>query len=164
MNGAHYHLLVNHVSLFALIIGTAALIVSMYRKSTDLRTLAVVLFVIAGAFGWIAHETGHKAYDIVKDLPGVVEDMIDEHDEAADYALYAGYIIAGLAIVSEVARRYKPKWTKALQWVLLLTAIWGTSVYMRVAYLGGLIRHSEIRSEAPSPVGTGTPSPNVKSE
>jgi hypothetical protein len=145
MNGAHYHLLVNHVSLFALIIGTAAFAASMYRKSTDLRLLAVVLFVLAGVFGWISHQTGDMAYDVVKELPGVVQAMIDEHDDAAHWAVRSGYLVAVLAIAMEWAVRKKPKWAKALQWILLLAALFSCTIFMRTAFLGGLIRHTEIR-------------------
>lgn len=146
MNGAHLHLLVNHVSLFALVIGTVVLAVSMKRKSPELRVLASVLFVIAGIFGWIAVETGGQAYDVLKPL-GLLdpESFVNEHAGAATWAERSGILIAVLAIALEWAVRKKRNWVKTLQWVLLIAAIHGCTVYARTAFLGGLVRHTEVR-------------------
>jgi heme A synthase len=145
MNGAHFHLLVNHSSLFALVIGTAVLAASMMRKSVDLRVLAVVLFVLAGLFGWISVESGEKAADIVKTLGGGADPFVNEHADAATWAERSGFFVAVLAIAMEVAVRKKTKWVKPLSWALLIFAFHGCTVFARTAYLGGLIRHTEVR-------------------
>lgn len=147
MNGAHLHLLVNHVSLFCIFIGVATLIFSMVRKSSDLRMLAVALFVVAGVFGWIAMETGEQAEDILKTIDAGVKIFIKPHEEAADWAFRSSILIAVLAIATEWAARKKQKWFKPLQWILLVAAIQGSTVFARTAYLGGDIRHSEIRNQ-----------------
>ncbi len=147
MNGAHLHLLVNHVSLFCIFIGVAALIFSMIRKSSDLRILAVTLFVIAGIFGWIAMETGEQAEDILKTLDTSVKIFIEPHEQAAEWAFRSSILIALLAIATEWSARKKQKWFKPLQWILLVAAIHGSTVFATTSYLGGDIRHSEIRSE-----------------
>lgn len=147
MNGAHLHLLVNHVSLFTLVIGTAAFVASMIRKSSDLRVFAVVLFVLTGIFGWVAVQTGGQAADIVKTLPGVADSFVNEHADAAMWAERSGFLIAALAIATEWAARKKKNAFKALQWILLVFAIHGGTVYARTAFLGGLIRHTEVRGQ-----------------
>lgn len=144
MNAAHKHLILNHISLFALVIGVFVLAASIKRKSTDLRVLATVLFVIAGAFGWITMETGAKAADIVKSLGGP-EGLIHDHALAAMWAERSGFFVAGLALVMEWSACEKKKWAKVMQWVLLVAAIHGCTVFARTAYLGGFIRHTEIR-------------------
>lgn len=146
MNGAHLHLLVNHVSLFAMAIGALVLAVSMKRKSVDLRVLATVLFVTAGAFAWIAVETGEQAEEVVKTLSAGTEALIDEHAMAATWALRSGILVAVLALALEGAVRKKKTWVRPLQWILLLLALQGSTVFARTAFLGGLIRHTEIRS------------------
>lgn len=147
MNGAHLHLLVNHVSLFCILIGVVALIFSMVRKSSDLRVLAVALFVVAGVFGWIAMETGEQAEDILKLVDSGVKTFIEPHEQAAEWAFRSSILIAVLAIATEWVARKKQKWFKPLQWILLVAAIHGTTVFATTSYLGGDIRHSEIRSE-----------------
>lgn len=145
MNGAHLHLIVNHVSLFALMIGAGALIASMIRKSADLRVLASVLFVIAGVFGWITVETGKEAADVVKALGTGSDSFIHDHALAAMWAERSSILVALLALCMEAAARWKKSWFKALQWILIIFAIHGTTVFARTAYLGGQIRHTEIR-------------------
>lgn len=145
MNGAHLHLMVNHVSLFTLFIGTVVYAVSMKRKSVDLRVLAVVLFVITGLFGWIAFETGEQAEDVLKTLGGDYESLIEAHEQAAVWALRSGFLVAGLAIASEWAARKKEKWAKPLKWALLIFAIHGCTVFAATAFQGGKVRHTEVR-------------------
>ena len=146
MNGAHLHLIVNHVSIFALMIGTLVLAVSMKRESADLRLLATTLFVVAGVFGLIAVETGEKAAEIVIGLNLGTHSDVNEHAAAATWALRSGILVAVLALAMEWALRKKPTWARALRWVLLLFALHGCTVFARTVYLGGLIRHTEIRS------------------
>lgn len=147
MNGAHMHLVINHVSLFALVIGVFALAVSMKRQSVDLRILASVLFVVAGVFGWITVETGEKAEEVLKTLGSVEESFIHEHELAATFAQVSGLLVAAAAIGMEFAARKKKKWLRPLQWIVLALAIHSCTVFARTAFLGGLIRHTEIRSQ-----------------
>lgn len=145
MNDAQLHVLVNHVSLFALAFGVCVLIGSMVRKSGDLRMAASAMFVIGGIFAWLADYSGHGAAHIIKDLDPSAQSFIHEHAEAAEWALRSGVLIAVLAIALEIIVRKKPQWTKAMTWVLLVFAIHGCTVFARVAYLGGHVRHSELR-------------------
>jgi uncharacterized membrane protein len=145
MNEAHLHLLVNHVSFFALIFGVVALIVSMRRRSVDLRLFAVALFVIAAVFGWVADQTGEQAESVVKALGGDTESFIHQHEEAAAWALRSCTLVGCLAIALEWSARRKQKLQKALQWILLVFAIHGCAVFAATALLGGRIRHTETR-------------------
>jgi len=148
LNGAHLHLLLNHLSLFALLIGSVVLATSMKRKSPELRVLATVLFVVTGVFAWVAVETGEKAEKIVKQLGEASDPFIEQHELAADWALRSGILVAVLALGTEWAVRRRPKWFRPLQWALLLFALHGFTVFAATAYLGGMIRHTEVRGPA----------------
>ncbi len=150
MNSAHLHLVVNHVSFFAVVIGAIALAISMKRKSGDLRGLATSLFVVAGIFAWIAFATGEGAEDIVEVLDAGAKELIEQHEQAAIWARRSGTLVALLALGLEWAVRKKKHWVKGLQWALMVFALHGATVYMATAFLGGQIRHSEIRAEAPA--------------
>lgn len=145
MNEAHLHLMVNHVSLFTMVIGAATLAISMKRQSADLRLLSSVLFVVGGVFAWIAMQTGEGAEDAVKILDAAAESFIEEHEQAADWALRSGTLVAMLALAMEWAVRKKETWAKRLQWTLLVFALHGCTVFAATAFLGGKIRHTEIR-------------------
>jgi uncharacterized membrane protein len=145
MNGAHLHLIVNHVSLFALVFGTLTFIASIVRRSAELRVLAVSLFLVTGIFAWVAVETGEKAEHVVKEMDAESKPQIEAHEQAADWALRSGILVAALAVANEWAARRKPRWSKALQWTLLVFAIHGCTVFAVTALQGGKIRHSEVR-------------------
>ena len=145
MNAAHLHLLVNHVSLFAVAFGAAALAYSLLKPSRDLRVAASVLFLLAATFGWIAVESGEGAEEIVEHLPGVEESFIEEHEEAAEAAQASVFVLAICALFMEAVARWKASWLKKTQAFVLLIAVLSVGLIARTAQLGGQIRHTEIR-------------------
>lgn len=147
MNGAHAHLLVNHIPLFGIFFGLVSLIWSIRRQSNDMRWAAVLLFVLAGVFAWVSMETGESAEDLVEHLPGVTKELIHTHEEAAEYAQIFALILAGAAFLMAILERYKPQFLKTTQIVVLLLALFTSTVIIRTTFLGGQIRHTEIRSE-----------------
>jgi len=147
MNGAHAHLLVNHIPLFGIIFGLVCLVWSMRRQSNDMRWAAILLFVLAGVGAWVGMETGEAAEDLVEHLPGVTKALIHTHEEAAEYANIFGLILTGAAVSMALIERFKPKFLKITQIVVLVLALFTSTVIIRTTFLGGQIRHTEIRSE-----------------
>ncbi len=148
MNGAHQHLLLNHIPLFGVSFGLLLLLWSMLRKSKDVRWAAVFFFVLAGVAGWIAMETGESAEEIVENLPGVTKALIHDHEEAAEFANISATVLAVLALLMEFVSVYRARFFKATQYVVLLVAAVSSIAMARTAFLGGHIRHTEIRSDA----------------
>ncbi len=144
MNNAHLHLLVNHVAIFGVFFGLSALTWSMVRKNADLRIAAVILFLISGLFAWIATETGEGAEDVVEKLPGIMESLIEEHEEAAEVAYIFTIILAVSSLLMEGVARFKNQWLK-FQIIILILALTTTGLLAYTALLGGQIRHTEIR-------------------
>jgi hypothetical protein len=150
MNSAHWHLLVNHVSLFSVLFGTAALIWSLLRNSKDMRWASIGIFGIAAVFAWLAGTTGEGAEELARNLPGVTEGLIHEHEEAAEFAEVVTILLGALAAGVGVIQRARPKFLRSAQVVLLLLALVSAAAMIRTANLGGLIRHTEIREGASS--------------
>ncbi len=150
MNAAHLHLLVNHVSFFALLLAIISLGISMKRKAPDLRVLASALFVIAGVFVWVAFLTGEGAEDVIKALGGNSQEFIEQHEQAALWARRSGTLVALLAIAMEWAIRKKKKFVKVLQWALLVFGLHGCTVYLATSFLGGKVSHPELRESKTS--------------
>lgn len=146
MNGAHLHLIVNHIPLFTSVFGLIALLWSMVRRSSELRSAAIALFVLGGVSAWIANATGEGAEEVVEHLSGVTRPLIHEHEEAAEAGLIVCGILAALAVALAVLRKKaKPKVLKILQGVMLVLALMASTAMARVSFLGGQIRHTEIR-------------------
>ena len=150
MNWAHVHLLINHIPVMGLIGGVLLLGYAIARKSAEATMLSFVLFALIAVATIGVFVAGEEAEDVVKNLPGVTEAYIGRHEEAAEPTLIVIEALGVLAIAGLVLLRRKgaiPRW--------LVLAVLGTSLVASVAvgftaYLGGQIRHTEIRSSAPS--------------
>ena len=89
MNPAHLHLIANHVPVFAAALAIPLLGVSLWRRDESGTFLTAVLFlVIAGVGAIVAQRSGHAAEEIVEELPGIEERLIEEHEERAEVAVW----------------------------------------------------------------------------
>lgn len=147
LNGAHLHLILNHIPIFAVTFGTVAFYWSWIRKSSEMMKAAILLFVLAGASSWAGTETGEMAEDIVKKLADVVKSDIEEHEMAAQYATFFAWALAVLGIAHALVEKHKPKFLRLVRIVLVICTLFGVTTQARTAYLGGKVRHTEIRNE-----------------
>ena len=145
MSGVHLHLLLNHIPIIGTIGALLLLIWGMASGSEEIRRVAMVSFVVVGLLTIPVYATGDPAADAVGKLPGVTRAAIEEHDEAALFGIIAASIDGALALVALFVAKTRPHLTRRFTIGLLVVALWATSVLARVSYLGGLIRHSEIR-------------------
>ena len=145
MNSAHAHLLVNHLPVFCVAFGLAALVGAMARRSDELRWAAIALFVLAGASAWIASATGESAAKIVGQLPDISKSLIERHEEAADGAMISAALLAVSAVVLAAVARFRPRFLNLAQTIPLLLALATSLLIGRAAYLGGQIHHPEIQ-------------------
>jgi len=154
MDATHFHLVVNHVpilgTVFALVLGLAG---AALRKP-DLLRAALIGFVVVGAASLAATKSGEEAEDTVEGLPGVTEQVIHAHEEAAEVANYGAIALAVVALVA-LAFAWSsplPVWATA---AVLLVALGVSGLMVRAGNLGGEIRHTEIRAGGAAAAGTG---------
>jgi len=161
MNGAHLHLLFNHLPVVGMVGAAAVLAVAVASRSDDVRRLALVVLLLTGISALPAYFTGEGAEGVVKHLPGVVQDRIEEHEASGKWALGVAIVAGAFALGALVARRGKPV-GRGLATAALVLALFGVAVFARTATLGGEIRHEEIRKgfvpPAPPP---GQPQPET---
>jgi uncharacterized membrane protein len=147
MNPAHVHLLLNHIPVIGIFFGLLLLVVGMAKKSEDLKKMSFVIFVLVALIAIPTYLTGAPAEEIVEHLPGVSEEMIEEHEEAALTSLVAMEVLGVIALAGFFLfrrPRSAPRWfTTAL---FVLSIIVGGSMAW-TANLGGQIRHTETRAD-----------------
>lgn len=147
MDATHIHLMSNHVPLLATIFSLLILAWGLFKSEESYQNLAMVGFIIAGVFSIIALQSGEGAEDIVENLPGVTEAFIHDHEEAAETTNWIAIILALVSLGGFVVRRIKPALMKRHLWVLLLGSLLSAGMFSYTAYLGGQIRHTEIRPD-----------------
>src|SRR5262245_57933499 len=107
MNAAHFHLIVTHFPIAGIVIGFLLLVFSLFKKSRELQMTSLVLFVGVAILTIPLYLSGEGAEELVEDAPGVSKQMIEEHEEAGEYALIAAEVlgVASLAAVTVMALR-----------------------------------------------------------
>jgi hypothetical protein len=149
MSAVHLHLLLNHLPVIGTIVAILLLAWAVLRRSPELTRASLALFVLLALAGIVVYLTGEPAEESVEHLAGVSESMIESHEEAA---LLATLLLGGLGAVALgglVAFRRRvggiPRGFATLALLLSLAPAAGMGY---TAYVGGQIRHSEIRPGA----------------
>lgn len=92
--------------------------------------------------------TGEPAEEKIENLPGVVESIIEQHEETAEIAFWtmlAAGLIAGITIALQLLQN---KMAKSFVMISVLISLVSFGLMARTGYLGGQIRHTEIRANA----------------
>ena len=148
MSWAHIHLALNHVPVIGLLIVLPLLAVARLRQSGELTRVSYALLVLLAAATVVVYLTGEPAEELIEDLPGFSEALVEEHEEVALVATI-GMAVLGLVALVGLIRFRGPRIAPAgyARGVLLLALLMG-GVMVWTANLGGQIRHSEIRAGA----------------
>lgn len=162
MTAAHFHLALNHVPLFGILIGALLLGYGVWRNHEDVQKVSLGLLAIGGLMAVAVYLTGEPAEEVVEGLAGVSHDAIEAHEQFGLYSLIAGIVtaVASLgALILGAVRQRLVRWTVTLA-LLLALATAGLIGY--TANLGGQVSHPELRGETVTSVegteaGEGTP-------
>lgn len=145
MNASQIHLALTHVPVILSFIGLVILIVSFFKKNETLTKTAFYIFLAAGLFTIPVYLTGENTEEIVEHLPGVSENLIEQHEEVAGIALVLISISSIVSLAGLASGRF-PKLAKAMKLTALFFALGSAAVMAQTAHLGGQIRHTEIRN------------------
>lgn len=153
MNGAHLHLIVNHLPVVSVLFAVGFLLVAVVRRSKGLIKAGLVVSVIVGLTGAAAFLTGEGAEDVLKQWPGFDRQLVHQHEETAEWAFRAAVLLGIIGLAGLVFGDRHAGVSKIAPVLALVLAI-ATSVIMALAANeGGEIRHPEIRDGATAPSG-----------
>ena len=154
MSAAHWHLMLNHLPLLGLAIGTVLLAYGAGHRHEDVQRASLGLLVVAGLSAIAVYLTGEPAEEVVEGLANVSHDALEAHEHFAIYALVGG-ITTGVVALGTLLygglRRSLARWTVLLTLVLALAT---TGLLGYTANLGGKISHPELRGATVSAVET----------
>jgi uncharacterized membrane protein len=145
MNQAHLHMVVNHFPIIGIIIGMVVLGVGLATKSALSKRIGGLILIGSSIFSFPSFATGEGAEELVENLPGVSENIIERHEELAEQFMgfvWAIILIGILALLSEWKMK---KFTKWIYISLFVVSIFATYFAKQVGTSGGEIRHTEIR-------------------
>ena len=147
MNWAHIHLVINHIPLIGLGFTILLIVIGMFRNSRELVVVGLIFVILIALWAIPAYLTGEAAEELVENLPGISEQLIEEHEEKAKVALILIEITGVLALIALIGLRFSEKIFELISTLTLLLLIISGLFITWTANLGGKISHPEIRSD-----------------
>ena len=148
MNDAHLHMVVNHFPIIGTILGLGILIGGLVFKNNSIKNTAYCLFIVAALFAFASMNTGEGAEEIAEKLPSVTDQIIHEHEEAAEKLAVVLYLLGAISIVGLYLNIKKNAKANIVSFLALTIAVVGVFLAQQTGTTGGEIRHTEIRANA----------------
>ncbi len=158
-----------HLMLTALppIVSGMAMVVlaaGMVWNSRDLKRFALLLMAAVPLLIVPVYVSGKEAVVVVGNLSGVPLDLIGEHEDSVFWTFATatfGGVVALFGFIASRANRRIARWYMA---AAILVSLGTDALIFRTAYLGGRIRHSEIRRVAPPEAEAGATEASARSD
>lgn len=148
MSLVHLHLVLNHLPALGLVFAGALFLVALAKRSGPFQRVALWFLVVSALAAIPVYLTGESAEEAVERLPGVSEAIVERHEEAAGVAFAAMEGLGGLALLAALVFRRRPEVPRAVAAGLVTLVVATSALFTWTGYLGGQIRHSEVRSGA----------------
>lgn len=148
MDTTHIHLLLNHFPIIGTLIGSGLLLWGLLKKHDNIKISASVILILMTVIAIPVYLTGEPAEESVEKLPGVMDSMIEMHEDAAKIAIWLMGLTGVFALVALIIQRQKMQLAKHAYTFVFIVSLVCFAAMARTGYYGGQIRHSEIRSSA----------------
>jgi uncharacterized membrane protein len=146
MNGAHFHLVVNHFPIILPVIGILVMLAGLLFKSEPVQKTAFFLFVSGSVATFAAMASGEGAEEVVEKMAEISKDFIHRHEEAAETFAILNYILGVVSLAGLWAGFTKKSFFKAIAIAAVCLAAITMYFAQKTGTTGGEIRHTEIRS------------------
>jgi uncharacterized membrane protein len=149
MNMVHFHLLLNHFPIIGTLIGVCLLGWGIIKKQDILRFTGALLIAVMALITLPVNKSGEEAEETVEHIQGVSEVMLEEHEEAAETAMFV-MIVTGIVAVGSLVldKRSHSKASLAYITTFVLSLI-TCALMMQVGYYGGQIRRPDLHGAQP---------------
>lgn len=161
MDATHIHLILSHFPIVGTIIGVMILAYGQISKNIEIQKVALLTFILMALFTIPVFLTGEGAEESIEDMAGISKNLIHNHEELAEKAIWLMGVLGVLSLISFFAIIKKLSFAKTITLVTFIVSIATCGVFAQVGNLGGQIRHSEIRDAgAANQVNTDTSKAN----
>ena len=151
MNGAHWHLVVNHLPIIFPLVGAIIMVIGLVSKSEAVKRTSYFIFILGALASVAAMTTGEGAEEVVENIAGVTEDYIKTHEETAETFALLSYVLGGISLIG-LWGSFKQKTFSSILTLSTLTLSFVVLFFAKqTGTTGGEIRHTEIRTGAIPP-------------
>lgn len=145
MDATHLHLILTHFPIVGTIIGIGILAYGQFSKNDEIKKVALVTFVLMAILTIPVFLTGEEAEETVEHIAGVSEELIENHEELAEKAIWLMGLLGILSVINLFAIIKKLSFAKMITLITLIVSLGTFGLFAIVGNTGGEIRHSEIR-------------------
>jgi len=151
VNPAHVHLILNHIPILGtMIFAPLVLIWGLVRRSRDITQTGLLLAIILALTTVPIYLTGEPAEEQIEEQPWFSKTLAEKHEERAEAGLVAVLITGAAAAIALWKGRAGKAFGRLLPGAVIGGLALSAALFAAAALVGGEIRHSEIRSGAPS--------------
>ncbi len=148
MNEAQVHLLTNHFPIIGTLIAIAVILYAFFANNKAVANTGCTIAVAMALMSIPVFLSGEGAEHMVEDMAGTSAYFLEEHEELGKTAFWvmlgAGLLSVVVLVINSMRSVMSRTWTGVV--LLVLIATFALMAY--VGYLGGKIRHIEIRDGA----------------
>lgn len=147
MNLTFLHLTLVHIPILLVPLGLIFLLLANFKSNRTLQGVALAFFILSAVFVVPAFLLGEDAEESVEKIAAVDKHNIEEHEEAADFALWLT-VALGLVAVGQIAtEKLQPEKARLFTVPLFILGLISASTLSYTAWEGGKIRHPEAHLE-----------------
>lgn len=148
MNGAHFHLVVNHLPLIFPLVGAIVLLTGILSRSEAIKRTSYFVFILGSIATLLAMSSGEGAEEVVEEIKGISGRFIHEHEEKAELFALLSYGLGLLSLASLwLSWKQKPL-SKPASFLVLIGSFAVLFFAKQTGTSGGEIRHTEIRENS----------------
>lgn len=144
MNGAHIHLILNHVPILGSIFALCLLLGGILAGNKSILISSFISIVVIALICIPVYLSGEEAEHVVEPIIGINKIAIESHEEQAEIALWVLLMNGAIALGTMISAIKTNVISKPLIWINLILLILVVSLMARAGWSGGQIRHSEI--------------------
>ncbi len=144
MDATHLHLVLSHFPIIGTIIGIVILAYGQISKNIEIQKVALSTFILMAIFAIPVFLTGEGAEETVEKISGISEQLINNHEELAEKAIWLMGFLGILSMISFFAIFKKLSFAKTITIITLIVSLGTFGVFAQLGNLGGGIRHTEI--------------------
>lgn len=148
MNMAHVHLWLTHVPILGSIFLTVLFLVALIYRNVFLQKASLWFLGGIALFTIPTFLSGEAAEEVVEDMPGISTAMINAHESISRFGLGVMCLTGIIAVVGALIYRNTPMLPRTLVVAMVVLLLVNDALFASIGFLGGQIRHQEIRASS----------------
>jgi len=124
------------------------MLIGIFSKFEILKRVAYGLFIFTALISIPTNLSGEEAEEIVADIQGIDHDLLEEHEEAANFGLWAAIIVGIVSVVGLILSLKNNDLKGVISFIVFAGSLLAIFYMWQVGLSGGKIRHPEININA----------------